>query len=40
MNKSLSAEQNIIIGQFQAHIDAEIRGDLDTTLATMTADPH
>jgi len=40
MNKSLSAEQNTIIGQFQAHIDAEIRGDLDTTLATMTADPH
>lgn len=40
MKKSLTPEQQSIIGQFQAHIDAEIRGDLDTTLATMTADPH
>lgn len=40
MKKILTPEQISITEQFQAHIDAEIRGDLDTTLATMTDDPH
>lgn len=40
MSKILTAEQIAITQQFQAHIDAEIRGDLDTTLATMTSSPH
>lgn len=40
MRKNLSPQQKAITEQFQAHIDAEIRGDLDTTLATMTANPH
>lgn len=40
MKKTLTTEQKAIINQFQSHIDAEIRGDLDTTLATMTSDPH
>jgi hypothetical protein len=40
MNKILTPEQIAITEQFQAHIDAEIRGDLDTTLSTMTSSPH
>ncbi|MBA2435635.1 MAG: ester cyclase [Chthoniobacterales bacterium] len=40
MKKTLTSKQESIIKQFQSHIDAEIRGDLDTTLATMTSDPH
>lgn len=38
--KSLSAEKKVLISAFQKHIDAELRKDLDTTLATMTPDPH
>ncbi|PSJ16429.1 carboxymethylenebutenolidase [Nitrosomonas supralitoralis] len=40
MKKELTPDQQEITEQFQAHIDAEIRGDLDTTLSTMTDDPH
>jgi len=40
MSKILTPEQTAITEQFQAHIDAEIRGDLDTTLSTMTSSPH
>jgi hypothetical protein len=40
MKKILTNEQEAIRQQFQAHIDAEIRGDLDSTLSTMTANPH
>ena len=40
MQKRLTPEQQAIAEQFQVHIDAEIRGDLDTTLATMTPNPH
>ena len=40
MKKILTTEQEAIRQQFQAHIDAEMRGDLDTTLSTMTSDPH
>ncbi len=29
-----------IKAQFQKHIDAEINGDLETTMATMTSNPH
>ena len=38
--KELTPQQLEITNQFQAHIDAEIRGDLETTLSTMTANPH
>lgn len=40
MKKTLTPEQQAITRQFQAHIDAEVRGDLETTLATMVSDPH
>jgi carboxymethylenebutenolidase len=40
IDTTLSPGQQAILAQFQSHIDAEVRGDLDTTLATMTADPH
>ncbi len=40
MSKILTPEQTAITEQFQAHIDAEIRGDLDTTLSTMTSSAH
>ena len=40
MSKILTPEQTAITQQFQAHIDAEICGDLDTTLSTMTSSPH
>jgi carboxymethylenebutenolidase len=40
MKKTLTPDQKAIIGQFQAHIDAEVKGDLETTLETMTPDPH
>lgn len=36
----LSAEKKAILDVFQKHVDAELRKDLDTTLATMTPDPH
>jgi carboxymethylenebutenolidase len=29
-----------MIDTFQKHVDAELAGDLDTTMATMSADPH
>ena len=29
-----------MIDTFKKHVDAELAGDLDTTMATMTADPH
>src|SRR5258705_8373414 len=37
---TLSAEQEAMVALFQRHVDAELAGDLDTTMATMTADPH
>ncbi len=40
MKKTLTPQQREILDTFQAHIDAEINKDLDTTLATMTPDPH
>lgn len=40
MIKKLTDEQIAIANQFQAHIDAEIEGDLATPLATMVTNPH
>lgn len=37
---TLSAEQDAMVALFQRHVDAELAGDLDTTMATMTDDPH
>ena len=36
----LSSEQQAMIELFQKHVGAELAGDLDTTMATMTDDPH
>ncbi|MDC0535176.1 hypothetical protein OAO18_05110 [Francisellaceae bacterium] len=38
--RKLSPAQQELLDAFQKHIDAELNKDLDTTLATMTADPH
>jgi carboxymethylenebutenolidase len=35
-----SSEQQAMIALFQKHVEAELAGDLDTTMATMTEDPH
>jgi carboxymethylenebutenolidase len=35
-----SAEQEATVALFQRHVDAELAGDLETTMATMTDDPH
>src|SRR5256885_10248682 len=37
---TLSAGQQAMVTLFQKHVAAELAGDLDTTMATMTADPH
>ena len=37
---TMSAEQHAMIALFQRHVDAELAGDLETTMATMTDDPH
>jgi len=37
---SLSSQQQVLKESFQLHMDAEARGDLDTTMATMTEHPH
>lgn len=36
----LSPAQQAMADLFKTHVDAEIAGDLDTTMATMAADPH
>jgi carboxymethylenebutenolidase len=36
----LSPAQQAMIELFQQHVGAELAGDLDTTMATMTDDPH
>ncbi len=40
MGKKLTPQQQSILDKFQAHINAEIDKDLDTTMSTMTPDPH
>lgn len=37
---ALSAEQQAMVALFQQHVGAELAGDLDTTLNTMSGDPH
>jgi carboxymethylenebutenolidase len=37
---TLSAEQQAMVALFQRHVDAELAGDLETTMATMTDSPH
>jgi carboxymethylenebutenolidase len=37
---TLSAEQQAMVALFQRHVNAELAGDLDTTMATMTDEPH
>lgn len=36
----LSAEKQQLLDAFQKHVDAEFNKDLDSTLATMTSNPH
>lgn len=36
----ITPEQQAMVQLFQQHMDAELAGDLDTTMATMSADPH
>jgi carboxymethylenebutenolidase len=40
MAEILSAAQQTMVALFQQHVDAELCGDLETTMATMSADPH
>jgi carboxymethylenebutenolidase len=37
---TLSAEQQAMVALFQRHVDAELAGDIETTMATMTDNPH
>lgn len=37
---ALSAKQQAMVALFQQHVGAELAGDLDTTLNTMSGDPH
>ncbi len=37
---TLSEKKQALLDAFQKHIDAECRKNLDTTLSTMTSDPH
>ncbi len=36
----LSEQQSHMVTTFERHVGAELNGDLDTTMATMSADPH
>ena len=36
----LTEKQKQMVALFERHVGAELAGDLDTTLATMSADPH
>jgi len=40
MTTSLTEQQQALVDLFQEHVQAELRGDLDTTMATMTDNPH
>ena len=40
MSTELSDRQQALVDLFQEHVQAELRGDLDTTMATMTDNPH
>ena len=36
----LTDKQQAMVGAFQSHVEAEVAGDLETTLSTMTDAPH
>ncbi|HEX9743595.1 MAG TPA: ester cyclase [Nitrospiraceae bacterium] len=40
MSDKLSASQQAMLELFQRHVKAELDGDLETTMATMSEDPH
>ncbi len=40
MTNALSASQQAMVELFQRHVKAELDGDLDTTMATMSDNPH
>ena len=40
MAESLSPSQQAMVDLFQQHVTAELAGDIATTMATMTDDPH
>lgn len=40
MNDSLSPAQQAMVDLFERHVKAELDGDLDTTMATMSDHPH
>lgn len=40
VTEHLSAAQAAMVALFQQHVDAELAGDLETTMATMTEHPH
>lgn len=40
MSNHLSAAQQAMVQLFERHVKAEMDGDLDTTMATMTDNPH
>lgn len=37
---SLTVKQQAMVDLFQKHVDAELAGDIETTMATMTENPH
>jgi carboxymethylenebutenolidase len=37
---NLSASQTAMVELFQKHVNAEMEGDIETTMATMTDHPH
>src|SRR5438046_1038334 len=37
---ALSQRQQHMVAQFEKHVGAELEGDLDTTMATMSDEPH
>lgn len=40
MTENLTATQQKMVVLFEQHMNAELNGDLETTMATMTDDPH
>lgn len=40
MSETLSAAQQKLVSIFEQHMNAELNGDLETTMATMSDDPH
>jgi len=40
MTEKLSQSQQEMVDLFQKHVNAELQGDIETTMATMSEDPH